>query len=118
MSARLQELSGEEWKVVIGNNGFCGFDRILPYLNEETIGLVKNHTNDYRYYVIMNDEGTVSKQELEELKQELEKVIARIQRKGNVKSIFDDVFLFFFFLCKKFGTIYANIIKRIIWRAL
>ena len=49
MSARLQELSEEEWKVVIGNNGFYGFDRILPYLNEETIRLVKNYMNDYRY---------------------------------------------------------------------
>ena len=91
MSVKLQELSEEEWKVVIGNNGFCGFDRILPYLNEETVGLVKNHMNDYRYYVIMNDPRAVPQWELEELKQELKKVSARIQRKDNVKGILDDV---------------------------
>ena len=91
MSARLQELSEEEWKVVIGNNGFYGFDRILPYLNEKTAGLVKNYMNDYRYYVIMNDGGTVTQQELEELNQELEKVIVRIQGKDKVKGILDDI---------------------------
>jgi len=91
MSARLQELSEEEWKVVIGNNGFYGFDRILPYLNEETIRLVKNYMNDYRYYVIMNDGRTVTQQELEELNQELEKVIIRIQGKDKVKGILDDI---------------------------
>ena len=91
MSARLQELSEEEWKVVIGNNGFYGFDRILPYLNEETAGLVKNYMNDYRYYVIMNDPRTVTQQELEELNKELEKVIIRIQGKGKVKGILDKI---------------------------
>ena len=91
MSARLQELSEEEWKVVIGNNGFYGFDRILPYLNEETAGLVKNYMNDYRYYVIMNDPRTVTVQELEELNKELEKVIIRIQGKGKVKGILDEI---------------------------
>ena len=91
MSARLQELSEEEWKVVIGNNGFYGFDRILPYLNEETAGLVKNYMNDYRYYVIMNDPKIVTQQELEELNKELEKVIIRIQGKDKVKGILDDI---------------------------
>ena len=63
MSTRLQELSEEEWKDVIGNNGFYGFDRILPYLEEETAELVKNYMNDYRYYVIMNDPRTVTQKE-------------------------------------------------------
>ena len=91
ISVRLQELSEKEWKVVIGNNGFYGFDRILPYLDEETTGLVKNHMNDYRYYVIMNDPRRVTQQELEELNQELEKVINRIQRKEKMKGILDDI---------------------------
>ena len=39
----------------------------------------------------MNDGGIVSKQELEELNQELEKIITRIQRKDNVKDIWDDI---------------------------
>ena len=91
MSARLQELSEEEWKVMIGNNGFYGFDRVLPYLDEKVIRLIKNYMNDYRYYVIMNAPRTVTKQELEELNQELEKVIARIQRKDKEKGILDDI---------------------------
>ena len=47
--------------------------------------------NDYRYYVIMNDPRIISKQELEELNQELEKVIVRIQGKGKGKGILDDI---------------------------
>lgn len=47
--------------------------------------------NDYRYYVIMNNPRTVTKQELEELNQELEKVIVRIQGKDKVKGILDDI---------------------------
>lgn len=91
MSVRLQKLSEEELKIVSGNNGFYGFDRVLPYLNEETVGLVKNHMNDYRYYVIMNDPKSVTWQELEELNQELEKVIDRIQGKNNAKGCLDDI---------------------------
>ena len=91
MSVRLQELSEEEWKVVIGNNGFYGFDRVLPYLDEKVAVLVKNYMNDYRYYVIMNEPRRVTQQELEELNIELEKVIIRIQGKGKVKRILDDI---------------------------
>lgn len=91
MSVRLQELTEEEWRVVIGNNGFYGFDIVLPYLDEKVAGLVKNYMNDYRYYVIMNEPRTVTKQELEELNKELEKVIVRIQGKGKVKGILDDI---------------------------
>ena len=91
MSERLQGLSEEEWKVVIGNHGFYGFDRILPYLNEETTELVKNYMNDYRYYVIMNNPRTVTQQELEELNKELEKVIIRIQGKDKVNGILDGI---------------------------
>ena len=60
----------------------------LPYLDEETTGLVRNYMNDYRYYVIMNEPRIVTKQELEELNKELEKVIVR---KGKVKGILDDI---------------------------
>lgn len=91
MAVRLQKLSEKEWKAVIGNYGFYGFDRILPYLDEKTKSLVKSYMNDYRYHVIMNSPRAVTQQELEELNQELEKVIARIQGKGNVKGILDDV---------------------------
>lgn len=91
VSVKLQELSEEEWKVVIGNHGFCGFDRVLPYLDKQTQVLVKNYMNDYRYYVIMNSPRAITEQELEDLKEELEKVILRVQGKDEVKRILDDI---------------------------
>lgn len=91
MSVKLQELSEEEWKFVIGNHGFCGFDKILPYLEKQAQVLVKNYMNDYRYYVIMNSSRAIRQQELEDLNNELEKVILRVQGKDEVKRILDDI---------------------------
>ena len=91
MSSKLQDLSEEEWKIIIGNNGFYGFDRILPYLDEVVKNLVKGYMNDYRYYVIMNSPRAVTKQELEELDRELEKVIIKMREKEESKSILDSI---------------------------
>jgi len=90
MSVKLQELSTEEWKYVISSNGFYGFDRVLPYLDEETKTLVKSYMNDYRYYVIMNSPRAVTEQELIELKKELEDMIYRL-RKNDENTILDNI---------------------------
>lgn len=90
MSVNLQKLSKEEWNYVISSNGFYGFDRILPYLNEETKALVKRYMNDYRYYVIMNSPRTVTEQELVELNKELEIIISKLRKKEE-KGILDDI---------------------------
>ena len=91
MSKLLQSLSEEEWKVVVSSKGFWGFDKILPYMDEETNALAKCYMNDYRYYVIMRSPSTVRENELEELNEELEKVIFRMRDKEDIKSILDDI---------------------------
>lgn len=90
ISVNLQKLSEEEWKYVISSNGFYGFDRILPYLDEETRSFVKKYMNDYRYYVIMNSPRTVTEQELVELNKELEIIISRLRKKEE-KGILDGI---------------------------
>ena len=90
MSEQLHSLSEEEWKKVVSSRGFYGFDKVLPYMDEDMKALAKNYMNDYRYYVIMRSPGTVTEQELEELDKELEKVISRIRGK-EVKGILDDI---------------------------
>ena len=89
ISAQLQTLSEEEWKIMVSSNGFYGFDKILPYLDEETKSLIKNYMNEYRYYVIMNEQGSVTKEEFIECKHELEEVIRRLRSKD--KCILDDI---------------------------
>lgn len=91
ISAQLQELSEEEWKLVVSSNGFYGFDKILPYLDEETKSLAKSYMNDYRYYVIMNSPMTVTEQELTELRKELEEVIYRLRKKEEARGLLDGI---------------------------
>lgn len=91
MSKQLQSLSEEEWKTVVSSKGFYGFDKVLPYMEEDTKALAKKYMNDYRYYVIMRSPSAVTEQELEELNKELEKVIIRMRGKEEMKSILDDI---------------------------
>ena len=35
MSKQLQSLSEEEWKIAVSSKGFYGFDKVLPYMEEE-----------------------------------------------------------------------------------
>ena len=91
MSKQLQSLSEEEWKTVVSSKGFYGFDKVLPYMEEDTKALAKKYMNDYRYYVIMRSPSEVTEQELEELNKELEKVIIRMRGKEEMKSILDDI---------------------------
>ena len=91
MSVLLKGLLEAEWKIVVGANGFYGFDKILPYLEEETKILVKNHMNDYRYFVIMQDPTLVKEQELVELKQELEEFIRRLRNRETSETILDTI---------------------------
>ena len=89
MSKQLQNLSEEEWKIVVSSKGFWGFDKVLPYMDEETAALAKCYMNDYRYYVIMRRPGAVTMQELDELNHELEKIINRLRSNEEKKGILD-----------------------------
>lgn len=91
ISKQLQSLSEKEWKIVVSSKGFWGFDKVLPYMEEDTKVLAKNYMNDYRYYVIMRSPSTVTEQELEELNRELEKVIIKMCGKEETKNILDDI---------------------------
>ena len=89
MSKQLQNLSEEEWKIVVSSKGFWGFDKVLPYMDEETVALAKCYMNDYRYYVIMRRPGAVTMQELDELNHELEKIINRLRSNEEKKCNLD-----------------------------
>ena len=91
MSKQLQILSEEEWKIVVSSNGFYGLDKVLPYMEEDVKTLAKEYMNDYRYYVIMRSPDTVAKQELQELNEELNKVINRMRGNKEMEGIMDDI---------------------------
>lgn len=91
MSKQLQRLSEEEWKIAVSTKGFYGFDKVLPYMEEDVKTLAKEYMNDYRYYVIMRSPSTVTEQELKELNEELNKVISRMRGNKETKGILDDI---------------------------
>ena len=91
MAEQLLSLSEEEWKTIVSSNGFWGFEKVLPYMGEDTQALAKRYMNDYRYYVIMRGANTVTEQELLELQDELKKVIERMCGNEMGKAFLDDI---------------------------
>ncbi len=91
MSKQLQGLSEKEWKIAVSTNGFYGFDKVLPYMEEDVKTLAKKYMNDYRYYVIMRSLSTVTEEELTELNEELNKVISRMRGNKETKGVLDEI---------------------------
>lgn len=94
-SKRLPMLSKEEWNILVSRNGFCGWDKVLPYLDEEAQELVKQYMNEYRYYVIMKTRNTLSVEELGELVEEFKNFVGWLrgeQQSGfQAKGILDGI---------------------------
>ena len=91
MEVQLSNLTTEEWKIVVSSNGFCGFDKVFPFLNEETQTLVATYMNQYRVHNIMNFVSCVKEEELLELADDLEKIVFYLRNKKEDKSLLVDV---------------------------
>ena len=68
---QLSDLTKEEWKKMVSSNGFYGFDKLLPLLEEETQKLVGTYMNEYRVYTIMNYPTLVKEDELSKMADDL-----------------------------------------------
>ena len=89
ISVRLQDLSEDEWKIVVSCNGVYGFDKVIPFLDEDVQFMVKSYMNEYRYYSIMRMPELVQEQELSELEEELEKFIVYLREKKDSNGILE-----------------------------
>ncbi len=91
ISSHLFGLTEAEWKVVIGKKGFYGFDKIVPYLDEETQNLIKEHVNESRYYTMMQFPEVIKEEEIYQIVTELEEMIVTIREKSEPTGLLADV---------------------------
>ncbi len=88
---QLSNLTKEEWEKVVSSNGFYGFDKLLPVLEEETQKLVGTYMNAYRVYTIMNYPTLVEENELSQMADDLEEMIHTLREKTESESLLADV---------------------------
>lgn len=75
ITCQLNSLLEDEWKAIVARDGFCGFDKIFPYLDEKVQFRAKKYINKLRYYLIILWATELKEKELEEMNNELTKFI-------------------------------------------
>lgn len=81
ISQLLNGLTKNELRIVTGSNGFYEFDKLLPYLDKNVQNLIKQYMNNYRYCTIMEMPQLVQEQELQELENELKRMVINLRKK-------------------------------------
>ncbi|MBQ5849805.1 MAG: hypothetical protein IIW54_03160 [Lachnospiraceae bacterium] len=84
-------LSEEEWKMITEKREFYGFDKVIPYLDEQTQLLVKEHVNDSRYYTIMQFPEIIKEQELYQIEVEIKGVIIALRHRIEPTGLLADI---------------------------
>jgi hypothetical protein len=85
------DLSADEWIMLIKKRGFYGFDKVIPYLDEKTQLLVKEHMNDSRYYNIMRYPMVIKEKEFPQIEAEIEDAIMTLRQKTEPSGLLDGV---------------------------
>lgn len=91
VSGRLHSLTEREWKKLMGSSGFCGFEIILPFLDQEAQALTAVYMNPYRYQAIINSPRAVREKEILQAVKELEENIADVQEKDSRPCLLEDI---------------------------
>ncbi len=91
ISKQLQSLSEEEWKSIVSSKTFYGFDKVVPYLDEKTQGLVKEHINECRYETIMTFVEALKEQELYQIADDFKEMISVLRETPESKGLMDDI---------------------------
>lgn len=84
-------LTEQEWKKLVGSDGFCGFETILPFLGQEAQDLTAVYMNQYRYQAIMNSPGAASEQEMLQAAKELEEKVEDLRKKDDCPCLLEDI---------------------------
>lgn len=91
VSERLHNLTEEEWKKLVGSSGFCDFELILPFLDQEAQNLTAVYMNPYRYQAIIDSPRAVREQEMLQTVKELEEEIADLREKDSRPCLLEDI---------------------------
>lgn len=86
----LHGMTEQEWKELVGSSGYCGFEVLLPFLDQKAQELTADHMNPYRYRGILESPRVVEEQELLEAVMELSERIADIREKNSRPCLLED----------------------------
>ena len=87
----LATMSEDDWKGLVANRGFSGFDKIVPYLDEETRQLVKTHVNECRYHTMMEFPQVLEEHEIFKIAEELEEELNVLRRRKSQTCLLDGI---------------------------
>lgn len=91
IAGQMSELTEAEWNKLIVAKKFYEFDKIIPYLDEGTQMLVKEHVNESRYYTIMQFPEILKEDEICLLEAEFEAMLIAIRSKAEPTGLLSDV---------------------------
>lgn len=91
VSGRLCGLTEHEWKKLVGNSGFCGFEIILPFLDQEAQNLTAVYMNQYRYQAIIDFPRAVREHEMLQAVKELEEKLTDLREKDSRPCRLEDI---------------------------
>lgn len=91
IAIQMAELTEVEWNKLIVAKKFYEFDKIIPYLDERTQRLVKEHVNESRYYTMMQFPEILKEDEVCRIKAEFEAMLIAIRSKAEPTGLLSDV---------------------------
>lgn len=91
IAGQMSELTETEWNKLVTAKKFYEFDKIIPYLDEKTQMLVKEHVNESRYYTIMQFPEILKEDEVCLIKAEFEAMLIMIRSMAEPIGLLSDV---------------------------
>lgn len=91
IEGQVSELTEAEWDKLVTAKKFYEFDKIIPYLNEDTQKLVKEHVNESRYYTMMQFPEILKEDEICLIEAEFEAMLIAIRSKIEPTGLLSDV---------------------------
>lgn len=91
IAGQMSEFTEAEWNKLVTAKKFYEFDKIIPYLDEETQMLVKEHVNESRYYTIMQFPEIIKEDEIYRIEREFEAMIIAIRAKEEPTGLLSDM---------------------------
>ena len=91
IAGQMSELSEAEWNRLVAAKNFYVFDKIVPYLDEDTQMLVKGHVNESRYYTMMQFPEIVKQDEICLIEEELKAMLIAIRETRESTGMLSDV---------------------------
>lgn len=88
---QMSELTEAEWNKLVTAKKFDEFDKIIPYLDEGTQMLVKEHVNESRYYTIMQFPEIIKEDEIYRIEREFEAMIIAIRAREEPTGLLSDM---------------------------